>query len=315
MTKHWVAPRFGGSEVLEETDTEVAAPAPGEVTIDVRAAGMNPADTKHTRQGDPADLPIPIGYEVAGVLSAVGPDTEIASGGGEVGDEVLAFRVAGGWAGRITVPAADVFAKPAALGFPEAANLLLAGTTAADLIRVTRVTGEDTVLVHGASGAVGVSLLQQLRQLGARVVGTASASNADTVRRFGGEPLEYGDGLEARVRDLAPSGIDVALDCVGSDEAVDVSLALVADRSRIATIAAFQRAGAEGFTAIGGTQPESAAFRDSVRQRLVDLAGRGDLVVPIARTFPLAEARAAVELLESGHPGGKIALVPQADDR
>jgi NADPH2:quinone reductase len=315
MTKHWVAPRFGGSEVLEETDTEVAAPAPGEVTIDVRAAGMNPADTKHTRQGDPADLPIPIGYEVAGVLSAVGPDTEIASGGGEVGDEVLAFRVAGGWAGRITVPAADVFAKPAALGFPEAANLLLAGTTAADLIRVTRVSGEDTVLVHGASGAVGVSLLQQLRQLGARVVGTASASNADTVRRFGGEPVEYGDGLEARVRDLAPSGIDVALDCVGSDEAVDVSLALVADRSRIATIAAFQRAGAEGFTAIGGTQPESAAFRDSVRQQLIDLAGRGDLVVPVARTFPLAEARAAVELLESGHPGGKIALVPEADDR
>ncbi len=315
MTKHWVAPRFGGSEVLEETDTEVAAPAPGEVTIDVRAAGMNPADTKHTRQGDPADLPIPIGYEVAGVLSAVGPDTEIASGGGEVGDEVLAFRVAGGWAGRITVPAADVFAKPAALGFPEAANLLLAGTTAADLIRVTRVSGEDTVLVHGASGAVGVSLLQQLRQLGSRVVGTASASNADTVRRFGGEPVEYGDGLEARVRDLAPSGIDVALDCVGSDEAVDVSLALVADRSRIATIAAFQRAGAEGFTAIGGTQPESAAFRDSVRQRLIDLAGWGDLVVPVARTFPLAEARAAVELLESGHPGGKIALVPEADDR
>ena len=96
---------------------------------------MNPADTKHTRQGDPADLPIPIGYEVAGVLSAVGPDTAIASGGGAVGDEVLAFRVAGGWTGRITVPAADVFAKPAELGFPEAANLLLAGTTAADLIR------------------------------------------------------------------------------------------------------------------------------------------------------------------------------------
>lgn len=315
MTKHWVAPWFGGSEVLEETDTEVAAPGHGEVTIDVRAAGMNPADTKHTRQGDPADLPIPIGYEVAGVLSAVGPDTEIASGGGAVGDEVLAFRVAGGWTGRITVPAADVFAKPAGLGFPEAANLLLAGTTAADLLRVTGVTGDDTVLVHGASGAVGVSLLQQLAHLGARAIGTASAGNADTVRRFGGEPVEYGDGLEARVRDLAPSGIDVALDCVGSDEAVDVSLALVSDRGRIATIAAFQRAGSEGFTAIGGTQPESAAFRDSVRQRVIDLAGRGELVVPVAKTFPLAEARAAVELLESGHPGGKIALVPEHDDR
>jgi len=310
MTKHWVAPRFGGSEVLEYVDVEVPAPGPGEVTIDVRAAGMNPADTKHTRQGDPSDLPIAVGYEVAGVLSAVGPDTEIASGGGAVGDEVIAFRVEGGWAERITVPAADVFAKPSALGFPEAANLLLAGATAADMIRVTRAAGSDTVLVHGASGAVGVSLLQQLRPLGARVIGTASERNADTVRRFGGEWVAYGDGLEARVRDLAPSGVDVALDCVGTDEAVDVSLALVADRGRIVTIAAQGRATRDGFPAVGGGQPESKAFRDSVRQRLIDLAGAGQLEVPVARTFPLAEARTAAELLESQHPGGKLALIP-----
>jgi len=310
MTKHWVAPRFGGSEVLEYVDVEVPAPGPGEVTIDVRAAGMNPADTKHTRQGDPSDLPIAVGYEVAGVLSAVGPDTEIASGGGAVGDEVIAFRVDGGWAERITVPAADVFAKPSALGFPEAANLLLAGATAADMIRVARAAGSDTVLVHGASGAVGVSLLQQLRPLGARVIGTASERNADTVRRFGGEWVAYGDGLEARVRDLAPSGVDVALDCVGTDEAVDVSLALVADRGRIVTIAAQGRAARDGFPAVGGGQPESKAFRDSVRQRLIDLAGAGQLEVPVARTFPLAEAKTAAELLESQHPGGKLALIP-----
>ncbi len=310
MTKHWVAPRFGGSEVLEYADTEVRGPGPGEVTIDVRAAGMNPADTKHTRQGDPSDLPIPIGYEVAGIISALGPDTTIASGGGAVGDAVLAFRVSGGWAERITVPAADVFAKPASLGFPEAANLLLAGTTAADMLRVTRAEGSDTVVVHGASGAVGVSLLQQLRLLGARVIGTASERNADTVRRFGGEWVAYGDGLEARIRALAPSGVDVALDCVGSDEAVDVSLAVVADRSRIVTIAAFGRAEADGIQAVGGAQPESKAFRDSVRQRLVDLAADGRLVVPVARTFPLADAQEAAQVLESQHPGGKLALVP-----
>lgn len=310
MTKHWVAPRFGGSEVLEYVDAEVPAPGPGEVTIDVRAAGMNPADTKHTRQGDLSDLPIAVGYEVAGILSAVGPDTEIASGGGAVGDEVLAFRVAGGWAERITVPAVDVFAKPATLGFAEAANLLLAAATAADMIRVTRAEGRDTVVVHGASGAVGVSLLQLLRPLGARVIGTASERNADTVRRFGGEWVAYGDGLEARIRELAPSGVDVALDCVGTDEAVDVSLALVADRGRIVTIAAQGRAARDGFPAVGGGQPESKAFRDSVRQRLIDLAAAGQLEVPIARTFPLSEAKAAAELLESQHPGGKLALIP-----
>ncbi|QWS34144.1 quinone oxidoreductase family protein [Curtobacterium aetherium] len=310
MTKQWVAPRAGGSEVFELVDVDVSAPGPGEVTVRVRAAGVNPADVKHTRTGDPGDFPVPIGYEVAGVVSAVGPDTTIASGPVTPGDEVLAFRVHGGWTEEITLPARDVFAKPAGLGFAEAANLLLAGTTAADLIRVTAVGDGDTVLVHGASGAVGVSLLQQLRSLGARVIGTASAANADTVRRFGGEWVAYGDGLEARVRDRAPDGVDVALDCVGSDEAVDVSLAVVADRARIATIAAFGRAQDAGITAIGGTQPESAAFRDAVRQRLVDLAGSAGLVVPVARTFPLTEARAALELLESGHPGGKIALLP-----
>jgi NADPH:quinone reductase-like Zn-dependent oxidoreductase len=310
MTKHWVAPRFGGSEVLEYVETEVPAPGPGEVTIDIRAAGMNPADTKHIRQGDPSDLPIPIGYEVAGVLSALGPDTEIASGGGAVGDEVLAFRVSGGWAERLTVPASDVFVKPASLSFPAAANLLLAGATAADMIRVTRAEGRDTIVVHGASGAVGVSLLQLLRPLGARVIGTASERNADTVRRFGGEWVAYGDGLEARIRDLAPSGVDVALDCVGTDEAVDVSLALVADRGRIVTIAAPGRAARDGFPAVGGAQPESKAFRDSIRQRLIDLAAAGQLEVPVARTFPLADAMVAAEVLESQHPGGKLALVP-----
>jgi NADPH:quinone reductase len=319
MTKHWIAPRFGGSEVLEYVDTDVPAPGPGEVTIEVRAAGVNPADTKHTTTAygdDPSRLPIAIGYEVAGVITAIGPadddgtPTEIASGGGAIGDEVLAFRIQGGWAGAVTVPAADVFAKPAGLGWPEAANLLLASATAADMIRVTRASSQDTVVVHGASGAVGVSLLQQLRALGARAIGTASERNADTVRRYGAEWVAYGDGLEDQIASAAPSGVDVAMDCVGTDEAVDVSLALVADRDRVVTIAAPARARAEGFRAVGGAQPESQAVRDSVRQHLIDLAAAGELEVPVARTFPLADARAAVERLESGHPGGKIALVP-----
>jgi NADPH2:quinone reductase len=97
---------------------------------------------------------------------------------------------------------------------------------------------------------------------------------------------------------------------VGTDEAVDVSLELVADRGRIVTIAAQARAQADGITAIGGTMPASAAYRDSVRARLIDLAGEGQLVVPMARTFPLADAVAALELLQTGHPGGKLALLP-----
>ncbi|MCY4727123.1 NADP-dependent oxidoreductase [Nocardioides sp. STR2] len=310
MAKHWVATRPGGLDVFSFEDHDVPAPGAGEVTIEVRAAGMNPADAKHVARGGPEDFPRPIGYEVAGVVTAVGPDTEIASGPVATGDEVLAFRISGGWATAVTVPAGDVFAKPASLSFGEAANLLLAGSTAAEMLHVTGVREGETVLVHGASGAVGVSVLQQAAMLEATVVGTASERSSGMVRRFGGTPVAYGDGLEQRVRDFAPDGVAAALDCVGTDEAVDVSLALVADRERVVTIAAADRARREGFRAIAGAMPASQAFRDAVRADLVRLAGEGRLVVPVARTFPLGDAVEATELLMSGHPGGKLVLEP-----
>jgi NADPH2:quinone reductase len=208
------------------------------------------------------------------------------------------------------VPASAVFARPAALAPEEAANLLLAGTTAAEMLHVTGVAAGDTVLLHGASGAVGVSVLQQAALIGARVIGTAGESSADVVRRFGGEPVRYGEGLADRVRALAPDGVAAALDAVGTDEAVDVSLELVADRQRIVTIAAMGRAERDGIRVIAGVMPASQAFRDSVRAHLVELAADGRLVVPMARTFPLADAREALELLAGGHPGGKLALLP-----
>jgi NADPH2:quinone reductase len=309
--RRWIAERFGTpQDALTLTETEVPEPGPGEVTIAVAAAGMNPADFKRFAAGDPAVLPYAPGFEVAGTLTAIGPDTDIGSGPANVGDEVLAFRVSGGYASALTVPAKDVFSEPATLPFPEAANLLLAGATAAEMLEVTKVTNNDTVLLHGASGAVGVAVLQLARRRGARVIGTTSDARRDVVERFGGEPVAYGDGLEARVRELAPDGVDVALDAVGTDEASDVSLALVADRGRILTVANMARAREAGFHQLGGSNPTSAAYRDAIRPELIALAAGGDLVVPIARTFPLDEAPAALELLRSGHPGGKLALIP-----
>lgn len=310
MALQWIATRPGDLDVLVLEEHDVTPPEEGEVTIEVRAAGMNPADAKHVARGRDEDFPRPVGYEVAGVVTAVGPATTIGSGPVAVGDEVLAFRVVGGWASELTVPGRDVFAKPEALSFDEAANLLLAATTAAEMLHVTGVREGDTVLVHGASGAVGVSLLQQAALLGASVVGTAGPGSFETVARFGGTPVCYGPGLEDRVRELAPDGVVAALDCVGTDEAVDVSLALVADRDRVVTIAAADRARDEGFRAIAGAMPESAAYRDAVRPELVRLAAEGRLVVPVARTFPLAEAVEAAAFLMQGHPGGKLALRP-----
>jgi NADPH:quinone reductase-like Zn-dependent oxidoreductase len=307
-----LAPSYGGPDVLEIREVEVPAPGPGEVTIEVRAAGVNPVDYKlfsGARGGDPDALPLPVGLEVAGMLGAIGPGTEIASGGGEVGDEVVAFRVTGGYSSALTTAAADVFVKPATLDFPEAANLLLVGGTATDMLRAVPARAGTTVVIHGASGAVGVSLLQQLAPLGVRAIGTASAANFDEVSRFGGEPVTYGDGLEGRLRDLAPEGFDAAYDCVGTDEAIDVSLALV-DPHRLVTIAAAGRAAEEGFEVVGASRPDSAAFRDSNRANLLAMAARGELVVPVSRTYPLDQAAAALSFLAEGHPGGKLALIP-----
>ncbi|SEH91241.1 MULTISPECIES: NADP-dependent oxidoreductase [unclassified Leifsonia] len=309
--KQWRATRWGGPETWEFAEVEVPEPRQGEVTIRVGAAGVNPADYKHVaapRAG--LQLPVPIGYEVAGVLSAIGPDTEIASGGGAVGDAVVAFRIRGGYATEVTVPAKDVFAKPARLSDEEAANLLLAGTTAAQMLHLADVRAGETILVHGASGAVGMSILQQAAEIGARAIGTSSEASFARVRRFGGLPVEYGPGLAERVAEAAQGRIAAALDTVGTDEAIDVSLQLVPDRVRIVTIVAAKRAEEEGFHAPFGAQPESQAFRDAHRAELLELAGSGRLQVPVARTYPLAQAPEALAFLKDGHPGGKLALIP-----
>ena len=310
MARQWIATQWGTPDSWEFAEIDVAAPGPGEVTIRVRAAGVNPADAKHVAQARPgASLPAPIGYEISGELTAIGPGTSIGSGDAQVGDDVLAFRVQGGYATELTIPAEKVFAKPASMSHPEAANLLLAGATASEMLHVTRVAKGETILLHGASGAVGVMVLQLAARRGVRVIGTASPASFARVEQFGGIAVAYGDGLAERVRDAAATPIAAALDAVGTGEAVDVSLALVADRSRIVTIAAAGRATAEGFASIGGAMPTSAAYRDSVRGELVRLAGAGELRVPISRTYPLADAREAVAYVMQGHPGGKIALL------
>ena len=313
MAMRWTAPAPGPIEDWRFDAVEVAPPGPGEVTVRIRAAGVNPADAKHVARPG-ANFPVPIGYELSGEIVAVGSDAIGGAGDLRVGDEVVAFRVQGAYATELTVAARDVFAKPANLTHPEAANLLLAGTTAAEMIQVTRVERGETVLLHAASGAVGVSLLQQARELGARVIGTVgpdAEASAERVRRYGGIPVAYGDGLRARVEEAAEGApIAAAWDAAGTDEAIDVSLELVRARDRVVTIVSPDRAKADGFRWIAGARPESARFRDIARARVLELAASGALEVPIARTYPLADAVAAVRFVMDGHPGGKVALLP-----
>jgi NADPH:quinone reductase len=305
--RKWVAADFGGSEALRSVDVDVPAPRHGQVTIEVRAAGMNPADAKHIAPGqDPTLLPLDIGYEVAGVVTEIG---DAQSGSLNIGDEVIAALVTGGYATAMTVPVADLFAKPGPLSFAQAANLILVGTTAADLLNESAAGKGDTILLHGAAGAVGTSVLQQARVLGVRVVGTASPDNFDLVRHFGGVPVEYGPGLLDRVRAAAPGGVAAALDTVGSQEAGDVSLALVADKARVVTIAAAARAKSDGYVFVGASNPRSGPFRAQARGRIAALAESGDLTVPMAQTFAFDEAPAAFATLTGRHAAGKLALV------
>jgi NADPH2:quinone reductase len=315
MTTAVVARAYGGPEVLALVEVEDPVPGPGEVVVEVRAAGVNPIDWKLYSGdfgADPDRLPMRLGLEVAGVVTAVGPDAVGPAGAISVGDEVVAPRVSGGYASAVTAPVDSVFPKPRALDWAQAAGLILAGATGAHLVEATGVGADDTVLVHGASGGVGLTTAQLARARGARVVGTASERHHAALREYGVTPVAYGPGLADRVLEAAPQGVTVALDTVGTDEAVDVSLDLVPDRGRIATIVAFGRAAREGFRALGGGPgaDPGTEVRRAARGELLRLAGDGALTVVVAHRFPLAEVSAAHELVRAGHAGGKVVLEP-----
>jgi NADPH:quinone reductase-like Zn-dependent oxidoreductase len=313
MSRAVVATAYGGPEVLSVVDVEVPAPGPGEVLLDVRAAGVNPIDWKSYSGAfgtDPTRLPIRLGHEVAGVVVAVGPGVDDTP----VGDEVIATGVVGGYAELVLVPAARVAPKPAQVSWAEASGLLLTGGTAVHTLEATGVGPGDVVLVHGASGSVGRFVVQLARLRGAQVVATASEATHADLRALGAVPVTYGPGLADRVRDAAGAlgPVTVAIDTVGTDEALDVSVELVADRSRIATIAGFGRAGELGIQLLGagpGADPGTARRAAAVPQ-LVELAADGLLRVKVARTYPLEDAAQAHRDSIAGHARGKLVLLP-----
>ena len=315
MTRAVVATAFGGPEVLAVIETPVSPPGPGEVLISVRAAGTNPIDYKlysGVMGQDPARLPMRLGSEAAGVVTEAADGVSGPGGPVRAGDEVVAYPIAGAYADDVVVPAASVIPKPTTLSFEEASGMMLTGVTAAHALTVTQDGAGDTILVHGASGGVGLMAVQLAVTAGARVIGTASESGHALLREFGAEPVTYGAGLEERVRALAPGGVDAAIDCFGGNEALDVSLALVADRSRIVTAVAGRRAFESGIKVIGGAPgaDPGTEIRAAARLELARLASDGKLRVIVAATYPLADAAAAHRALATGHAHGKIILVP-----
>ncbi|MDX3853931.1 NADP-dependent oxidoreductase [Streptomyces sp. AK02-01A] len=313
MVRAIAATAWRGVDAIEVMEVASRPPGRDEVVVAVHATAISPFDLKRAAGmmgRDERVLPLRLGNEAAGVVTAVGADAVGFDGVPlAVGDEVLGHWLPGAQADEVTLPAGVLLRKPSSLSFAEAAGLLGSGTAAVHTLEAARVHDGDVVLVHGVSGAVGGMVAQLARLRGARVIGTASPGRHQRLRAMGVQPVGYGDGLSERVRALAPGGVSAAIDTVGTNEAIAVSLELVADPSRVVTIANFQAALAAGAQALG-PGPDTERIRTAARLDLVRLAAAGRLVVTIAAEYPLERARAAYAVLAGGHPGGKLVLRP-----
>jgi NADPH:quinone reductase-like Zn-dependent oxidoreductase len=311
---------YGSPDVLAVTDVPVPRAAADGVVVEVRAAGVNPidwkvysgafhavADSHKDAAGIAASMPS-IGLECAGVVTEVGAGVP----GVRVGDEVVVYPVTAAYADYVTAPASAVLTKPAGLGWAEAGSLLLTGTTAVHALHAAGAGPGDTVLVHGGAGGVGLIGVQLAVAAGATVIATAAERNHALLRELGAVPVVYGPGLADRVRAAAPQGVTAAVDFAGTDEALDVSLELVADRTRIASITGSPRRAAAGIKLLGygPGQDAGAEVRAAARAHLIEQAGSGALRVLIDATFPLAEAAKAHEIGIAGHAPGKLVLIP-----
>ena len=295
-----VIDEFGAPDVLHVVDKELPEPGTGQVRLRVRAAGVNPLDGKirsgAAQQMLPTRLPAVLGLEIAGTVDAAGPGAD----GLAVGDDVLGFADGGGYAEYALATAAAP--KPQGLGWAAAA-LPVAAEAALRVLGLLEVARGDTVLIHGAAGAVGTVAVQIATARGATVIGTASEANHEYLRELGATPVQYGGGLIDRVRAVAPGGkIDAVFDAAGQGALPD-SIELRGGTSRIVTIAdpeAFRL----GVTFSGEAARDSEALAEVARQ-----AADGRLRVTVAETYPLEEASAAHAVLDTGHGRGKIVLL------
>jgi enoyl reductase len=303
MSRAVVFNQYGGPEVLEVVDVPVPEPEAGQVVIRVRAAGVQPADVK-LRSGAwqkfaPVTFPGRLGFEAAGVVSAVGADvTEFSPG-----DEVLG-PVTGGYADYALADASLLARKPASMPWDEAGCLTASGQTAATVLEDLKIAPGETLLVHAAAGGVGLMAVQLAKAQGLRVIGTASEANHDFLRSLGVVPVTYGPGLADRVRSAAPEGVDVALDAAGGGDALEVSVSLVPNLDRVGTIA--DQAGARRL----GVRSLSSRSSGDRLARLVSAYSNGELKVFIWKEFPLDRVVDAHRESEGRHFRGKVVLLP-----
>ncbi|MFE3788642.1 NADP-dependent oxidoreductase [Streptomyces goshikiensis] len=296
---------YGTSDSLQLVDVAPPKVGPGEVLVRVKAAGVNPVDWKIAAGYiDPimeVRFPVIPGWDVSGVVEAIGPDTFDYA----VGDEVFGYLrkdwvQSGTYAELVSAPVRTLARKPRELTFEQAAGIPLAGLTAYQSLTRVGLKAGESVLIHSAAGGTGSLGVQIAVALGLRVIGTAGAHNHDYLRSLGAEPVLYGEGFADRVRALAPEGVDAALDFYG-DDVIPTLQSLVKERHRVASIAD-GNAAAQGAHQLW-VRPDTADLTF-----LGELADAGKITVNVEHALPLAEAAKAWELSASGRTRGKIVL-------
>ncbi len=322
---------------LELRHRDRPAPARGQALVRVEASGVSFAEQQMRRAKyyDQPAFPFVPGYDLVGTVAEVGPGVDAAL----VGRRFAALTKVGGWASHALVDAADLVPVPDGVDPAEAETFVVNGLTAWQMLHgVAGVTAGRTVLVHGANGGVGSTLVQLARLAGARVIGTASPRHHDAVRDLGATPVDCRDpDLPAKVRALAPDGVDAVFDHVGGPGIVD-SYRLLAPRgtlvaygtastrdrpgsSRLPVLKLFARllwwnALPNGRTArfynIWAGRRDTAKFRARLARDLgavLALLADGSLRPQVAARVPLEQVADAVRLAESGTVTGKVVLI------
>lgn len=318
-----VVTRHGGPEVLEARDLPASQPGPGEVLVDVAAVGVNYIDVYHRTGLYPTTPPFVPGMEGAGTVAALGEGVT----GVRVGDTVAWASTLGSYAEQVVVPAERAVPVPDGLAVEDAAAVMMQGMTAHYLTHDTyRVQPGDTVLIHAAAGGVGLLLIQLVKLLGGRVIGTVSTPEKETLARAAGadEVIRYTQvdfAAEAR-RLTGGTGVAAVYDSVG-EATFDGSLASLRPRGMLVLYGQssgpvppmdLQRLNDGGSLVV--TRP-SLAHYTATREELLERAGAvlgwvstGQLAVRVGHRYPLEQAATAHADLQARRTTGKLLLLP-----
>ncbi|MER5409280.1 NADP-dependent oxidoreductase [Streptomyces sp. NPDC002769] len=300
---------LGGPEVLKEVEVERPVPGPSEVLVRVRAAGVNPTDWKHRATGMfLGQPPFVLGWDVSGVVEAVGIGVTVHAPGDEVFGMVPYPFGHGTHAEYVTAPARSFARKPAGIDHTEAGALPLVSLTAWQaLVDTADVRPGQRVLIHAAAGGVGHVAVQIAKARGAYVIGTASAGKHEFLRKLGADEL-----IDYRETDFteAVRDVDVVLDTIGDDNTFQ-SLRVLREGGIVVSI-----------LPVGPEELYEEAARLGVRaarmlveadhagmRAIADLVDKGLLHATVAGAFPLADAAEAHALGETGRTTGKLVLL------